>query len=207
MTTIQVSSVLPAATAAGFVNVIARTKESKTRKVETANRLRVIQIPELEVTGLPSKFEEFVKNSLYVVAKQQLSELWKQNGNSWTETDDALFTVDALLIYAARESESKRLTTETLTDLFTPFVARFEEAKRSKMLASLVSIAAPKKSLNMMQCAFMLREIPAWQEELATANEDDDSWEPNPVIDAVVRKIQAHYDELLEMTRATDEAF
>ena len=84
-------------------------------------RVRSILIPTLDVSAVPSKFSVFVAGALYETARQQLAALWKDDANI-KETDSALFTVDGLLAFASRESESKRLTAESVKSALGAFM-------------------------------------------------------------------------------------
>ena len=200
MTTIQVSSAMQAAIAAGYVQIVARTRETKNKKVENANRLRAILIPEINIPELPEKFASFVRDQLYIIAKDQLAELWEQNGNEWAETTSDLWTVDSLLTFAARKSESQRLSGELIKTAFADFLSQFDdEKKRDKIRDVLISMAAPKKDCNLKQAEFLRTKIAAHIEDCESAGEEI-SW----VIRAVARKIDDHHAELSQLLAATD---
>lgn len=124
VTKLQVSSVKPAAIPPKMVLVLQGARETtdpvtKQKKViAPENRLRCVLIPELVVDSVPSKFQQFVLTALYDVAKSQLNDLWEENGNGMTQVDANIWHVDALLAYAARKAESKRLSKETIAAWF-----------------------------------------------------------------------------------------
>lgn len=144
---LQVSSVLPAAVPPKFVLIKCSARETtdkttgKKKVIAAENRLRCVLIPELVVESVPSKFQIFVLNALYDVAKDQLDALWSENGDQMREVDAAIWSVDALLGFAARKAESKRLTKETIVAWFktSKLYAAVLKAKGEKFAAGLTS--------------------------------------------------------------------
>lgn len=151
---LQVSSVEPAEVPKGQVLVIARTRATtdratgKKKEIEAANRMRCVLIPELEVR-IESKFVMFVLSALYDIAKDQLSALWEEHGDSMVEVDAAIWHVDALLGYAARKAETKKLSADSIvawfatSELKKKLVAKYNEKQIAALLDDLKAIASP----------------------------------------------------------------
>lgn len=193
MATIIVSSVAPTKIAAGFVPVIARTRGAKGVVIAPENKLRAIEIIEPDVSGLPSKFTEFVRAQLAVIAVAQLQELWKQQGSSLRETDSSLWTTDGLLAFAAREQESKRLTADSITTAVAAFVATLKQEGRKVASEILSSMAAPAKKGSERQL-FALHEKLAGFIDAQEA--DADAAEVSPLLPLVARKLAERAEEL-----------
>jgi hypothetical protein len=151
--------------AEGQESVIARTRNGKNedgskREVSTENRLRCIVIPELAVDGIPSKFQSLVMGALRDLAVAQLSSIWKKESQV-REVPAAIWTVDSLLLFAAREAESQRLTTATIGDWFDSsnlakrIMLRQDPKLLTKVRANVVSLAAPALTLLPDACATM----------------------------------------------------
>lgn len=201
MTAITVSSVRPVALAAGTIAVIANTRATKkTGAIAEANKLRAIVVNEFDVSSLPSKWTMFAANQLHKVATQQLAALWETNGNAWTETDSALWTTDALLAFASRESESKRLTADNITEQAAAFVATYDEAKRAPAMKVLVSMAAPAKQGTEKQCFALAEKLTLWIEADAMERDED----ANPVLLIVARKLAERAAEMKVQREAYD---
>jgi hypothetical protein len=94
-----------------------KNEDGTKREVDNANRYRCIVIPELSIDGVPSKFHSLCLQALRDVAKAQFTNIWQQNPQI-REVQAAIWSVDSLLLYAARETESKRLTKENLATWF-----------------------------------------------------------------------------------------
>lgn len=150
---LQVSSVRPASTPAKFVVVETTARATtdresgKKKEIKPENRYRCVVIPELTVDGVPSKFQKFVLDMLYSIAKSQLSDLWDEHGDLMTQVDAAIWNVDALLLYAARKAESKKLSGETILSWFAAselrkkLAEKYNEAQLKALANDLVTIA------------------------------------------------------------------
>jgi len=90
---------------------------NKKKEIPADQRTRSIIIPELQVDGLPSKFTSLVLDTLRTIAKDQLASMWKAEP-MLREVPANVWSVDALLMYAAREAESKRLSTASIAEWF-----------------------------------------------------------------------------------------
>lgn len=195
MTTLQVSSTRATKIDPGYVEIFTYARETKDKKIEAANRTRAIIIPELVVTDLPAKFADFVRGQLYTIAKSQLAELWKENGNQWVETPLDLWTVDSLLAYAARTQETQRLNAELVKTVFAEFLETCDEKKRDAIRDALISCASPSPSMTLKQAEFLSQRITNWLAD----QEEEGHWAAR----AVLRKVDKHAADL----KALDEAF
>jgi hypothetical protein len=128
----------------------------KARVIDATNRTRSILIPCLQVPDVPSRFTMFVLDALRKVAKAQLSALWEETP-TLKEVSPAIWSVDALLMFAAREAESKRLSKDTVTAWFeSSHLAILLATKDAKVAASwkarIIGLAAPSITLNTAEC-------------------------------------------------------
>jgi hypothetical protein len=134
------------------------------REVAQENRLRCVVIPELSVDGVPSKFQMLVMSALRDLAAKQLATLW-QDEPSIKEVPAAIWTVDSLLLFGAREAESKRLTKATLeswfdaSDICKRLMAKGDAKLLAKWKADIVSLAAPSIAWVPDQCATVIATI------------------------------------------------
>ena len=191
--TITVSTVAPVAIERGFVPIIARTRAAKGKVIPQHDRLRCIQISEPDTSDLPSRWAMFAAAQLGRIAVAQLQELWAQQGAALKETDSSLWTTDALLAYAAREAESKRLTGEAITAASTAFLATVNPQAQKAAAEILASMAAPVKRGNEKQLFNLHAKLVSW----ITAQEDDtDADEPNPILTTVAHKMHERAEEL-----------
>jgi hypothetical protein len=155
--------------AEGQETVVARTRNGKNedgskREVANENRLRCIVIPELTVDGIPSKFQSLVMSALRELAVAQLSSIWKQEPMV-KEVPAAIWTVDSLLLFAAREAESKRLTKETLGAWFdeSDLCKRIMDKKDAKLLTKwkelILGVAAPTFLETQKNCESIISSV------------------------------------------------
>jgi hypothetical protein len=191
--TITVSTVAPIAVPAGMVPVIARTRGTKGQQIPANQKLRAILVADYDCSGLPSKFTEFVRAQLAVTAVAQLQEMWKTQGDALLTTDAALWTTDALLGFAAREQENKRLTGDSITSACAAFVASLNPAGQKMASEILASMAAPAKKGSEKQLFALAAKLAAHIEEL---DADETAAEPNPLLAIVARKMHDRAEEL-----------
>lgn len=190
MATINVSIIRQTATAKGIIEVFCNTRETKGKTIDPANKLRSILIPELDLSALPSKFVVPVTGMFYDLARQQLAGLWKDN-SALREVDSALFTVDGLLAYAARESESKRLTGDSIKVAAKEFISSLKQESQETATKILINMAAPGDRRNEgteKQCFALASKLQEWI-ELDDENE-------NPILVTVHERILARAEGL-----------
>lgn len=90
------------------------------REVAASERYRGLQIPclSLDQAGVPQKFQSMLLGALRKTAEDQLRACWEESTNGLREVPAAIWTVDSLVLYAARVSESQRLSTERVNEWF-----------------------------------------------------------------------------------------
>lgn len=207
MANYQVSSVPATVVPAGFVQIYAGTRAStdkdtgKKKVIDPANKSRSIVMKELVVTGA-GRFEDFVRSQLYTVAESQLKEEWKDKGNNWTETPEELWTIDALLTYAARKSEVMKLNGELVKTHFGAFISIMDASKQDAIRDALISCASPLPNITLKQGEFLLAKISDWLSEQEAAQEEDADEFTNWIHRSVVRKIKDRVDNLRELDNA-----
>ena len=159
MATLNITT-LPAATVpAGKIQVTARAragkdKDGKKTEITAANRSRSVLIDEFR-PAVSNKYVNIVCAALYETAKQQLDAQWTADANI-KETESTLYTEDALLAYAARESESKKLTGDAIvlwwnqSELKKSLVssAKYSDKQLGALVEQLKNIAAPTPDYN-----------------------------------------------------------
>jgi len=170
---IQVSSVPATAVAEGFEQVQVNRRDSKENgTVPQAERCRAIVIPELQVSDVPSKFQMLILDALRNAASAQLAAFWKDAG--WpglSQVPAAVWTVDSILMFAARDAESKRLSKESVLAWFKAsklfaFLASKNNAKLSANWEKrILSLSAPKVDLSEDQCNVTLATIGKFDED------------------------------------------
>jgi hypothetical protein len=168
------------------------------RIVANANRLRCIVIPELSVDGVPSKFHSLVLSALRVTAKRQLESLWDAD-SMIQEVPAAIWSVDSLLLFAARESESKRLTKATLEQWFddSGICKRLTEKGDMKLLAAwksdVVALAAPSISWVPAKCETVIATI-------MKADCDEDNAIGQQLVAKLQRRVEEYAKQLAEVS-------
>lgn len=182
----------PQACKPGFELVAASTKSSEGKQVATENRMRCIVIPELVVDNVPSKFQSLVMDALRRTAKAQLAAMWK-NEPSLQSVPAAVWSVDNLLLFAAKQAEGTRLTKENCLEWFlqsklcahlmngegaTP--KKYEDWK-----ARIVGLAAPVLQLNEGQCTVTIAAIGKFDEDAAS-----------PMAAQMITKLQRRIDDM-----------
>ena len=191
---ITISTVAPTSIERGYVPIIARTRAAKGKAIAPNNRLRAICITEPDVSDLPSRWAMFASAQLGRIAVAQLQELWANEGDNLRETHAGLWTTDALLAFAARDAESKRLSGESITAAMSEFLATVNPAAKETASAILASMAAPVKKGNEKQLFNLHEKLVSF----LTALEDnpDATEEPNPILSTVAHKMLERANEL-----------
>lgn len=157
MATLTITTAPAATVPKGQIQIIARTRASKDadgkkQTIAADQKARAIIINEL-TPAVSSKYVHLVCAALYETAKQQLSDQWEANA-AIKETDSALYTEDALLAYAARTSESKKLTGESIVLWWNGSALKAElsktatDAQLARLVSELKNIAAPTPDYN-----------------------------------------------------------
>lgn len=198
--TLLTVSTIPATTVpAGMLQVTARTRATtdKTTGEKTAipldQRSRSIIIPEFSIDA-PSKFISLISEALGKLAQQQLDAAWTADPDLRSVTA-ASYTLDSLLLYAARETESRKLNATTILEwwnssaLRTQFMARYKPAQIARFQLELANIAAPVLSAQFYNEDKALRRIVT----LATFDADA----AHPVVIQMIAKLQRYVDRLI----------
>lgn len=193
-------STVPATTvAAGYLQVTANTravtdKATGTKTEIPANqRSRSIIIPEFSIDA-PSKFISLITGALHKLAIQQLKETWEADANVQQVTA-ASYTLDSLLLYAAREAESKKLNADSImgwwnaSQLRVAFVAKYSPAQVKRFELELSNIAAPVLSAQFYNEDKALRRI------VTLATYDADA--AHPTVIQMIAKLQRYIDRII----------
>lgn len=159
MATLNITTIPAATVPAGKIQVTARAragkdKDGKKTEITAANRSRSVLIDEFR-PAVSNKYMNIVCAALYETAKQQLDAQWTADANI-KETESTLYTEDALLAYAARESESKKLTGDAIvlwwnqSELKKSLVssAKYSDKQLGALVEQLKNIAAPTPDYN-----------------------------------------------------------
>lgn len=153
VTKLPVSTVRAAIVPKGKLQITAGTRATKDKttgvkkEIPADQRSRSILIDEFS-PSVESKYVSLVTSALTEVAKVQLTTQW-ENDPMLREVDAALYTEDALLLFAAREAESKKLSKETIDAWFnaSPLKAylttTYNEKQVRKFVTDLHNLAAP----------------------------------------------------------------
>ena len=143
---------VPAASAGkGFLQITANTRATKVdgvkKEIPADQRSRSIIIPEF-APNVSSKYVGIVVSALREVAKEQLAQQWKAEPMI-REVDAVLYTEDSLLLFAAREAESKRLSAVSILAWYEQSALKkyidgqkYNEKSLAAFLASLENLAA-----------------------------------------------------------------
>lgn len=198
-------STVPATTVqAGYLQVTANTravtdKETGIKKeIRIEERSRSIIIPEFSIDA-PSKFVSLITGALHSLAIQQLKETWK-NDPDVKQVTAASYTLDSLLLYAAREAESKKLNSASIlawwdsSDLRRDMQQRYSPAQLKRFVLSLENIAAPVLSAEFYNEEKALKRIVT----LATHPADAE----NPIVIQMIAKLQRYIDRIVAQREA-----
>lgn len=179
----------------GMIQITASTKATtdkatgKKKEIPQDQRSRSIIIPEF-TPNVSSKYISIVTTALMETAKQQLSAQWKDDP-MLREVQAAQYTEDALLGYAARQAESKRLSADSIVAWWNDSALKQQlcEKYNDKQLAQFVTeiqhIAAPSIQWSEEKC---LRRIAT----LGTCEEDTE----NEVCAAMIRRLNNKIEQI-----------
>lgn len=193
---LQVSTVRAAIVPKGKLQITAGTRATKDKvtgvkkEIAADQRSRSIIIDEFN-PSVESKYVSLVTSALSEVAKVQLTMQW-ENDPMLREVDAALYTEDALLLFAARDAESKKLSKETIeawfnaSELKSYLVKQYSEAQVKKFLSELQNIAAPVMTAYNEEKAL---------KRIVTLGKFDTDVE-SPVAMAMIARLQRFVDEL-----------
>lgn len=180
ITLVAVSSVVPSVTdkeLAQKKQIIISARRNKPKdgpELEAHERARFIVVPELSVPEVPSKFTMLVIDTLLRIARDQLDSIWKDEPQI-KEVPAALFSVDSLLLYAAKKSESGRLNTDSISVWFDAStlrqrIGKMDEAKQPGAIKKyreegFCKLAAPVIDFSEKECADLLALINKEQDQ------------------------------------------
>lgn len=173
MTTLQVHTIAQVAAQGSKMEPVTvgtratKDEQGNKRVIPADQRTRSILIPELAVDSVPSKFQMLLLDTLRTVAKAQLSALWDAD-SMLREVPDNIWNVDALLAFAAREAESKRLTKASLHYWFeasklAAALRAKDAANGTKMYADwqakIVGMSAPAMTASEAECNAIINTL------------------------------------------------
>lgn len=196
---ISVSTVPASVVPAGMLQVTARTRSTtdkatgKKTEVPLHARSRSILIPEFSLPAVPSKFASLVSEALTKLAQQQLAAAWEAQPEL-LDVQAAAYSLDALLLYAAREAESRKLNADSIStfwegsQLRAAFTLKYTPAQIARFKLELINIAAPVISSSFYNEDKALRRIVT----LASHEADAES----PVCAQMIAKLQRYVDRL-----------
>lgn len=199
-TTIQVSTIRHTVIAAGMVEVFTgsrltdKMKKAGIKEIPADQRTRAILVPELTIPDVPTKFQSFMLDQLYAMAKAQLADLWEEAGAEGLRTVPAdIWTVEPLLAYAARKSETQKLSAELVKQAAQPLLdAVVPKDKHDAVREALVNFAAPNPSV-------LINRSTALRDWIAKYKKDN---EPSWVLVSLERRILKRIEELTASTDA-----
>jgi hypothetical protein len=170
-TTLTVSTVAQTATAGSGMEPVTigtrATKDPETGKARTIpadQRTRSILIDELQVSDVPSKFQMLILDTLRDVAKAQLSSLWDADPDLRI-VPASIWSVDSLLMFAAREAESKRLTKAGValwfasSELHSLLTAKNDAKLLKQWESKIIGISAPALTYSESECEAILKTL------------------------------------------------
>lgn len=176
-------------------------KETGQKRIIPADqRTRSIVIPELKADGIPSKFQMIVLDALRDTAKAQLSSMWESDA-ALREVPANVWTVDALLMFAAREAESKRLTKAGLhywfeaSKLNALLTAKGNAKTMADWQSKVVGLSAPNCTYSEAECNAIIATL------LKPALSDDaESFMGQQIIAKCQRRIETLRKQLEEVS-------
>jgi len=204
VTKLQVSTIPATVVPAGHLQVVARTRATTDKttgqktEIPLHARSRSILIPEFSIDA-PSKFVSLISSALGELAKQQLSAAWEANPDL-REVDAAAYTLDSLLLFSAREAESRKLNSASIltwwmdSQLLRTMSARYTPAQLKRFVLSLENIAAPVLSAEFYNEEKALKRIVT----LATHPADAE----NPIVIQMIAKLQRYIDRIIAQREA-----
>ena len=196
---IEVSAIPATVVPAGMLQVVARTRAVTDKATGTKTeiplnqRSRSILIPEFHIDA-PSKFVSLISSALGDLAQQQLRAAWDANPDL-REVDAAAYTLDSLLLFSAREAESRKLNSASIlswwesSDLRRDMMARYSPTQLRRFVLSLENIAAPVLSAEFYNEERALKRIVT----LATHPADSE----NPIVIQMIAKLQRYVDRII----------
>jgi hypothetical protein len=155
----------------GFEPVTAGTRATKDpvtgkpKVIPADQRTRSILIPVLSIMDVPSKYQMFLLDGIRKTAKAQLTALWEADAMI-RSVPAGIWTVDALLMYAAREAESKKLSTASVSEWFigSKLCGAIKKKDKHEALlkswtAKIVGLAAAVIDYNEQECTTILQML------------------------------------------------
>lgn len=198
-------STIPATTVPpGMLQVVARTRAVTDKATGTkteiplSQRSRSILIPDFHIDA-PSKFVSLISSALGELAQQQLRAAWDANPDL-REVDAAAYTLDSLLLFSAREAESRKLNSASIlswwkdSELQRSMQQRYTPAQLKRFVLSLENIAAPVLSAEFYNEEKALKRIVT----LATHPADAE----NPIVIQMIAKLQRYIDRIIAQREA-----
>lgn len=169
--TLSVSTVPATAVAAGYEQVTCNTRAAKgAAAMLPQDKSRSIVIPELRADGVPSKLQALVLDALRRTARQQLNDIWTADAGVQA-VPAAIWSVDSLLLYAAKKAESQRLTKDTVSEWFLGsklcqhLMSLGDAKKLNDWKLRIVGLAAPTLELTEQQCTVTIASIGKFEED------------------------------------------
>lgn len=154
--------------------VVASTRETaKSGPIAENDKMRCIIVPEysLSGTGIPSKYESIILKAIRDTAKEQLDSIWKAEP-SVREVPAAIWSIDSLLLFSAREAESKRITKVTMTaywqnsELRQKLIAKGDATLLKTWEQRIIGLAAPALTIGEDACNAIIATIGKCQRDL-----------------------------------------
>lgn len=183
ITMVAVSSVAPSVTdkeLATNKQIIISARRNKPKdgpELEAHERARFIIVPELSVPEIPSKFQMLVLDTLYRIARDQLDSIWKDDPQV-KEVPQTLFSVDSLLLYAAKKNESGKLAGDNISIWFDSStlrqrIGKMEQAKQPGAIKKyreegFCKLAAPVIEFSEKECSDLLNLLNKEADQEAT---------------------------------------
>jgi hypothetical protein len=199
VTKIAVSTIPATVVPAGMLQIVTRTRATTDRstgvktEVPLHQRSRSILIPEFHIDA-PSKFISLIAAQLVELARYQLSAAWEANPDL-REVDAAAYTLDSLLLFSAREAESKKLNSSSIlawwqdSELQRAMMTRYTPAQLKRFVLSLENIAAPVLSAEFYNEEKALKRIVTLAAHSADAE--------HPVVIQMIAKLQRYVDRII----------
>lgn len=198
MAILTVSTVAAAIVPAGQLQIIARTRMGKDKKeIPADKKQRSILISDFQ-PNVSSKYMHIVVAALCDTAKAQLEAQWSDNPDL-REVDSTLYTEDNLLLFAAREAESKKLNSASIlafwnqSELKADLETKYTAGQIKRFVSALENLAAPVLSADFYNEEKAIKRIAT----LGTFESDVE----NETCQQMIRKLNA-YVERIQKARA-----